>query len=299
MFSYMAYGLGIHSALPLPELVAQEVAADVVIRLGKVDRSLLETVDAIHAFWATAEEACHFFKGVGAFLVRGGREIIADLDLDADARPVRLSILGPALALVLHQRGRFVLHASAVAVFGSAVAFLGGHGWGKSTTAAALYTRGHDMMTDDATAVHMDTDGPKIIPSFPQFKLWPEAVVALGEVPEALPLLHPDLPKRAQRLTQGFVQTPLPLTRLYVLDEGPALESTPLQSQEALQELMHHWYGARFGRQLLQATGIAAHFRQCTRLASQVSIYRLQRPVCLAALPELARFVEEDLAYAI
>jgi len=43
--SYVAYGLGIHSVLPLPELVAKEVVVDVVVRLGKVACSLLEVVD--------------------------------------------------------------------------------------------------------------------------------------------------------------------------------------------------------------------------------------------------------------
>jgi ABC-type glutathione transport system ATPase component len=76
---------------------------------------------------------------VGAFLVRGGREIMIDAVPGVDARTLRLSLLGPALALVLHQRGRFVLHASTVAVAGSAIAFLGEKGWGKSTIAAALY----------------------------------------------------------------------------------------------------------------------------------------------------------------
>jgi len=38
MYSYIAYGLGIRSALPLPELTVGEAAQDVVLRLGKVDR---------------------------------------------------------------------------------------------------------------------------------------------------------------------------------------------------------------------------------------------------------------------
>src|SRR2546426_9378375 len=37
--------------------------------------------------------------------------------------------LGPVLAVLLHQRGRLVLHASGVALDGCAVAFLGGSGW--------------------------------------------------------------------------------------------------------------------------------------------------------------------------
>jgi hypothetical protein len=299
VFSYVAYGLGIHSVVPLPELIERDVPADVIVHLGQVDHAPLEAVDASHEFWATAGDACHFFRGVGAFLVRSGWEIIVDPVPDTDPRAVRLSILGPALALVLLQRGRLVLHASAVAVAGSVIAFLGGQGGGKSTTAAALNRRGHDLVTDDVLVIHMHQGSPLAVPSFPQFKLWPASVVALGDVPEAYPLLHPHFDKRARRVTQGFAPMSLPLAHLYVLDEGPTLQIAPLQPQEALRELLRHWYGARFGRQLLQARGVASHFLQCACLINHVRICRLQRPARLSALSELARFVEADLAHAL
>jgi hypothetical protein len=77
------------------------------------------------------------------------------------------------------------------------------------------------------------------------------------------------------------------------------VEIEPLQPQEALRELMRHWYGTRFGRQLLQVIGVTAYFLQCTSLANHISVSRLKRPLCLSALPKLARFVEEDLARAL
>ena len=298
MFSYVAYGLGIQSYLVLPELSLQEVAADVQVRLGAVDQNGLEVVDQDHCFRATGQEACHFFRGVGAFLARRGREVIVDPLPDADERVVRLSILGPAMALILHQRGRLILHASAVGIAGEAVAFLGGPGWGKSTTAAALYARGHDMLTDDVLAIDMESSGYPVIPSFPQFKLWPESATALGEQPETLPLLHPELSKRARRVTQRFADAPCPIASLYVLAEAPSLHMEPLQPQEALHVLMRHWYGARFGAGLLRTSDMAAHFRQCANLVHRVRVCRLARPSCLAALPELARFVEADLRHS-
>lgn len=296
MFSYLAYGLGISSTLPLPELLAREGAADVAIRLGKVDCSRLETVDGQHAFWATPMEACHLYKGTGAFLVRDGREIIVDPVPRADERVLRLSLLGPAMALILHQRGQFVLHASAIAIAGGALGFLGGNGSGKSTMAAALHTRGYDLLADDVTAMHLGSGFPTVSPSFPQLKLWPDSAVALGNVPEVMPQLHPDLEKRACYVTERFAPLSVPLKRLYVLAVGPTLEVVPLPPQEAVRELLHHWYGVRFSRRLLQVVDIEQHFLRCVSVANTVNIKRLQRPPSLEALPDLVRLIEEDCA---
>jgi hypothetical protein len=298
VFSYEAYGLGISSALPLPELAVKEVTTDVVVHFGKVDSGPLRAINASHAFWATSDEAYYVFERAGKFLVRSGYEILIDPLPDADERILRLSLLGPALGLILLQRGHCVLHASAVAVAGEAVAFLGGHGWGKSTLAAALHARGHDMITDDVTAICLDMDYPMVRPSFPQFKLWPESLRMLGESLDALPLLHPDFEKRVKHVLGGVAQTAQPLKCLYVLAKEPSVAITPLCPQEALLELMRHSYGTRFGPQFLQVIGIEAYFLQCTSLVKQIRICRLKRPPGFSALSEVARLVEEDLAHA-
>ena len=296
----MAYGLGLSSEIPLLELEACDAPVDITIRLGKVNLERLEAVDSGHRFWGSPDQACHFFERAGAFLARYGREIIVDPIPSADERALRLSLLGPALAIILMQRGRLVLHASAVAIGGYAIAFLGGHGWGKSTMAAALHQRRHDMVVDDVMAVYPEAAQVMAIPSFPQFKLWPQAVSSVSQTsPEALPLLLPYSEKRMLRITQGFAQAALPLKRLYVLAKRATLDIEPLSHREALTEVMRHAYGARFGKQFFQVTDIATHFLQCAHLANSISVCRLTRPSCLARLSDVAQMVETDLAHAL
>ncbi len=278
--------------MPLPELVSGEAAADVIIALGKVDRLPSEAVGAEGYSEATSEEAYFFWEEVGAFLVRSGREIIVEPAPGVEERVLRLFVLGPVLGVLLHQRGWLVLHASAVAIEGGAVAFLGGAGWGKSTTAAVLHARGHGILADDVTAVHLDTDRPMVSPGFPRLKLWPEAAVSVGDNPQALPRLHPELEKRARSVTRGFSSASLPLRRIYVLAEGESQRIEPLQPQEALVELVRHSYVSR----LRQAAEAPTHFLQCSSVVKTVPIHRLRRPKYLPALPDLARLVEEDLA---
>jgi hypothetical protein len=302
LFSYIAYGLGIRSALPLPELMAAESDPDVIVRLGKVNRlpSEVVTESSRFCFWATAEEAYFFWDNVGAFLVRGGCEIIIDPFPDVEERVLRFIILGWPLAVLLHQRGLLVLHASSVAVNGSAIAFLGGKGWGKSTTAAALHARGHGVVADDVVALDLSNPkSPVVFPSFPQIKLWPEAAASLGSVPDTLPRLHSRSEKRARYTTEGFSQNSLPLKRIYVLAKGTCQEIEPLLPQEAFMELVRQSYAVHLseatGVNFLESTGAtASHFRQCVSLTNCVPVCRLKRELSLPALPDLARLVEED-----
>jgi hypothetical protein len=123
---YHAYGLGIHSAVPLPELVAVgELEVDVVIQLGRIRSSPLATFGTGRNFHIAEGEAYLFWDQVGTFLVRSGREIIIEPSPGVEERLLRLPLLGTVFAILLYQRGALVLHSSAVSVNGVAIAFLG------------------------------------------------------------------------------------------------------------------------------------------------------------------------------
>jgi len=308
MYAHNAYGLSIHSAFPLPELMAIEKCldenadivraseADVVIRLGKVNSLSLEADQANGAgrhIHPTSEGVYLAWDDVGKFLVRDGREIVVDPLPGVEERVVRLFILGTTLAMLLHQRGDVVvLHASVAAISGQGAAFVGPKHAGKSTMVAALHAEGHTLVADDILVVDMSQDRPMALPGFPHLKLWPDSAASLGQIPDTLPRLRPELEKRGQRINSGFSSTPIPLQCIYVLSQGPEPEIEPLSPQQALIELMPHWYGARFGTELLQTLGLSTHLRQCASLANRVSVCHLRRPRALSTLPDVTRLVE-------
>jgi hypothetical protein len=300
MHSYAAYGLNIRSELRLPELTPRasmrgDASVDLSVRLGSVRRPASQVTASAASFWATADEACHAVEKVGAFLARRGREIVVDPVPDAEDRVLRLSILGPALGLVLYQRGLLVLHASVIARGDEAFAFLGNNGSGKSTIAAALHAKGYDLVADDIAAITIDRAGPSVLPGFSQVKLWPEAATLLGEAPECLPQLHPSFDKRGWRAARGFSLEPRRLERIYVLAAGPGPSIEQLQPREACLELMAHWYGHRFGAGLLQSDSAALHLGQCAEVAGHVLAHRLYRSGGSKTLVELADVVDEHL----
>ncbi|PZD73837.1 hypothetical protein C1752_01869 [Acaryochloris thomasi RCC1774] len=292
---YSAYGLTLQSDLHLPELAPGTGDADIVIRWGKLSAPSLVATNSECTCHIREQVAYLAWENAGTFRVKGGREIIVDPLPGADERVIRLYLLGAALGLLLHQRQLLVLHASTVAVNGVAIAFLGDSGQGKSTTAGAFQLRGHQVMTDDVTALRMDVP-PLVLPGYPQLKLWPESAECLGDKPEAMPRLHPQLEKRSHHYHDQFSLEPLPLQCIYLLGEGPTLELEVLTGQDALMELLPNWYCTRFGDAMLQATNHAAHFAHFTQLVKQVPICYLSRQYDLDAVSDIVDLVELHLA---
>ncbi|MCC6457193.1 MAG: serine kinase [Caldilineaceae bacterium] len=307
MYFYQAFGLSIHSELALPELTATtNAAADVVIRLGKINHPRPESEATTSYCHAIGAGALCSWNELGNFWVQDGREVIIDerslsSAAAADEELIRLLLLGPVTAILLYQRGFLSLHASAVAHHSAAVAFMGAKGEGKSTLAASLYAQGDCFLADDIVALGGSRVGEchkalTVLPGFPQFKLWPDAAAsALGDDPDRLPRLTSGYDKRARRIIDGFSQAPVPLKQLYVLGEGPVPAIKRLSVREGLIQVMSHSYMARFGRKFLHGSETIRHMRQCTKLVEQVPIYALERPSSLASVSEIAQLVHQQL----
>ena len=294
MYSYVAYGLRLRSALPLPELAEGEPAleADVSIRLGPVELGDTDSATDRPELRVSLDGTRFWLDGVGTYSVRDGREITIDPTPAGDVRLLRFNLLGLAMALLLHQRGMVALHASVVSVGDAAAAFLGHSHAGKSTTAAALHRRGHPMVTDDIAAIDVDDVETKVFPAFPVMRLWPESVQSVGLIPDALENIYDGSDKRSSPASHGFAKNPVPFRTIYVLDFGSQFKIEPIAPAAAVAELLRHSFVAG----ILKSTNTAAvHFHRCVKLAQSVRIVRLIRRRNIAELDHLAELIEEDL----
>lgn len=295
MHLYTAFGLGISSSLPLPELLPGSGGADVEIRRARGGRSLgaASSTDDDAATMVSPNEWRLFFGDVGEVTVRDGREIVVTARPRVDARTLRLAVLGPAFGVLLQQRGFLVLHASVVEIGGAAVAFLGDSGQGKSTLAAALHARGHPLVADDFAAVRLDGEGPAVHAGFPQFKLWPDAAKALGRDVRRLPRLDRGWTKRAARIAHGFSSLErLPLAGVVLLDVGDAVALAPVAPHDAFLALVRYTYGITW---LHDVSGLA-QFRDRREVAARVPVRRLTRPWQLGALDDVVTLIEREFA---
>ncbi len=294
MYSYFGYGLNIQSVLPLPELLpTNSPDADVVIRRGHVEYSGPKHESAREYCSMAPQEAFLYWEEYGTFLVSEGREIVIDPHDDIEDSILRLLLLGAGLAVLLHQRGLYVMHASAVGVENGAIAFLGPKGYGKSSMAAAFYANGHRLLADDLVAVDLsDPENPMVVPGFPQVKLWPEAAASvLEDNPEDLPMLASGYEKRGRLANEGFTSNPTRLRCMYMIGEDEELGLSRMSPQDAISDLIGNSYIARFGKNALHGTAAALHLRQSVNLVNQVPVFSLNRPDSLSTLPHVVKTV--------
>jgi hypothetical protein len=286
--NYAAYGLVIRSPIPLTEFVCGGSGeADVVVTLGE-DSGWISDVRGEHSFFCISrEEARFWFKDVGAFVVRGGSEIVMIPESGTDHSLLRLYVQGMMMALVLHQRGMCVLHASVIEVDGAALAILGPVGFGKSSIAAALYARGNRVLADDNAATDLGGASPMIRTAFPSLKLFPAIASALGFRNGALTALHASEAKIAGAVPKGFIERSLPLRGLYFLSRDCDAEITPLPPLKAAMELIRNSVPTRWG-----FPGDKQQLQECGLLANRVPSFKLRTFSDLASLPILAEMLE-------
>lgn len=166
-----AFGLTLAGTLPLEGVVAAAPSRRADVRLERtarraVDeawraatpRTLLEArlVDGSVGLSVAHDDALGFRVWAprhGAYLIAAdGRRVRAAPPTDPAWRWERL-VIAQVLPLCAVLRGKDVLHASAVAVRGRALAFLGASGAGKTTLASRLTAAGARLVTDDVLAV--------------------------------------------------------------------------------------------------------------------------------------------------
>ncbi|WP_036258222.1 serine kinase [Mesorhizobium sp. WSM3224] len=295
---YKAYGLIVSSEVTLPELEPTAPATpDLEIAVGPVDFPDAVAQDAT-AFRFEATRQYLSWQAVGAFMISGANRIDVDPAPGIDDPLLAFPLLGPVMALALHRRGLLVLHASAIAVGGKSVIFMGDKGAGKSTMAGAMIRAGHRLLTDDVVALDLsDPDRPMILPGFPQLKLAADAASVIRlEQAEVRPQVHPQIDKAQHRLRDGFATEAVPVSRIYVLERGGRAAISPLTGAAALPAIIKFSYITRFGRQALPGDFAAAHLRQCAQIAGRIGVSRLEVPAGLARIDEAVAAIETDLA---
>ncbi|MFI5072712.1 MAG: hypothetical protein ACHP8A_17670, partial [Terriglobales bacterium] len=208
-------------------------------------------------------------------------------------------LLGPVFGIVLRLRGVTCLHASAVALQGKAIAFMGPPGAGKSTTAALFARSGHAVLSDDIAALVERERSFCVLPAYPCLNLWSEMIEALGGSVGKPAAEWSAVDKVRVPLDSGdsrFEREALPLAAIYVLANRSAEPRAPLiellPPQRALMNLVANTYG----NAILDSTMRAQEFRVLGQIAGSVPIRSLIARDGTAQLTQLYDLICGDLA---
>ena len=296
MFSYLVSGLGVASELALPGLIASESGLpqgpDVTIRAGAVPAAL-EDAEASGPNWQlTRDRFLLEVPGVIRMLLTGGREILFEPEHGSSAHEAAIFISSTGFGILLHQRGRIVLHASAVRVRDSAVLFCGPSGAGKSTLAAALVGAGYDLVTDDFCGISVHADGaPWVEPDGRQLKLWQNAIDRLSLAERRAEPVRPAIEKYYVE-PRAATAAALPLSAIYVLRDARPPNAPGIARPNIVDGglmVRNNAYRPAMVRRMAQAD---LYFQAAATISQRAGVFTLARELNFNQMPVVTGWLE-------
>jgi hypothetical protein len=285
---YAIFGLEVASELPLPELRAVAASSKdphILISVGEIANA-----ERAPGLYKTAEGALLVVDKVARFAVRDGRHIVVEPHPGTPLANVRLFLLGSAMGMLIHQRGLLPLHGNAIEINGSAFAFVGHSGTGKSTLATWFHDQGFRILSDDVCVVRFDRAGnPMLSAGIPRLRLWREAIEASGRDTNDYDRSYAgghdydkfDVPVDAA----ATVERALPLGAVYSLRRGDGVSIDRLGPVDSAEVLFANTYR---GAYLDQTATNALHWQACLDLIRRVPVFNFVRTWGLKMLGEHA-----------
>lgn len=294
MHSYKAHGLNIKSEIKFPELMASNQNSNILIKYGNVNYSskkvLSQGVFRVASHYILTENSVYLkWNDIDICQISEGNKIIVNPKTDIEETFLRALILGPAIGILLHQRGRLVLHASAVKINDGAVAYMGHNGAGKSTTTFSFMNSGYPLVADDILSLEFRKGIPHVFPGLPRIKLWPESLEIMNNEVKCFPI-HSESQKRSCRVKNFFNRT-LPLKHIYIIENNEKTVLEPLSKQESLIELIRNSYCAN----IFQNSDQASNLGDYAKIVKNVSVKQLNIERDLDKVPEMVRIIEKDV----
>jgi hypothetical protein len=229
-----------------------------------------------------------FFRSEAGYLLRFPG--LADFEVTGDGAEVRCQpaqgisddsiehlFLNQVVPLAL-SRSRLILHAGAVAVDRTGLAFMGESGKGKSTLVASFAGAGFPVLTDEALCLVPGERSCLALPSHPSIRMWNDSQQAL--VPPGAACASPVGHTPKARLLAGdflpFCREAKALDRIYVLGDGTSrdVEIEQLSPSAALLALVRNSFVLEVDR----AQFLASHFDRLAELTSRIGFWRLDYP---------------------
>jgi hypothetical protein len=284
-YIYRAFGLRIRSDHRFDEFVSDEadpkhMEHDFRILVGGEcsDRTIPPT--ALELGW----------NGVGSFWVEADRIQIYAAN-GVPEKLINLPMHGPVFATALQMRGRFVLHAAAVAVGDTCVILAGHKRAGKSTLLAYFLTLGYQLIADDVVSMDIGENGSLCIyPSFPSLKVDPKVLewLDLSEFSRFDAPVH-DFPKAMISVSRSYAATHFQKCKLFILEQGHEVDLSRMSTAASLANCLEHCYKSNAIYSSGNRSVTRDQFSSAVRVVASAAVYKVSNPRRMADLKEILK----------
>lgn len=219
---YSAFGFLLESEISVPGLRPFDCDSepDVRVIFGTVPEEPESPFEKSFAHSFSSREAILRFDSDLMFYIRNGKTIIIQASDSVPEDKITSILLDFPFAVLLIQRGYFVLHGATVIVDGRAVSFLGRSGEGKSALAHELWRKGQTLIEDDLCAIKITDNGPVIFPGIYRLSVWRDTIEASGGLDKRYRHVRADMNKYFVDFSDSANTEPVPADRFYFISEG-------------------------------------------------------------------------------
>lgn len=309
MPTYVVAGTTLRTDLDLPELPTVDGPADParhwdLVAVGAVDPGPVELVfehERAGLPWRRVRAGDGTvvveFVGKACFVARtAARRVELVVEPGLAASTLRHLVIDQLVPHLLVVDGGAVLHASAVAVDGEAIAFLGPSGAGKSSLAGGFVQAGATLLADDYLLVREEGGRHLTTAAYPGLRLWGDSATHFAGSADGLPEVADHLDKRRWAV-DALAPSAVPLAAVLVLGHDPGLDEPTCQlgalpGRDAFRFLYQQAFRvARSGRERQEA-----ELDRFVRLVEAVPVLLLEHRRRYEDLPEVVATIREVLA---
>ncbi|MCX6276629.1 MAG: hypothetical protein NT004_00860 [Bacteroidetes bacterium] len=299
-YYYKAFGLVFKSCIEHPDFIAEAAISepDCLISFGSVPHKLNKP-DALGGVYQL--QGRQFFlriENVGRYLIENGDKITIERLPGATDREIIVFLWASAVAALLHQRGKLIVHGSSIMKGENAIIFSGPSGSGKSTIASIFATRkGAMIISDDISAISYDplSEVPFVLPGYPLMKLWRDSSDKLGLEWDDSRLIRDRVNKMMVNINDKFVNHSVPLRQFYLLsyiNKGPGA-IREVNGYKKLELLTGKIFRKNYLKK--QESGTIDIFTEASKILPKIRICTLQRLLGIGHLDETIEMIEQDL----
>ena len=199
--------------------------------------------------------------------------------------------------LLWNRQGKLIFHASCVNIAGSAYAFMGESGLGKSTLATAFAQQGYPFLCDDGLLIDATGSGYFAYPNDASIRLWHESGDALltSEHKCAAPISYTDKLRVLAASNLPHCDKPIPLRGVFFL-ERQEVENLSIRKLNGAEKHVN-WANSNFILDVWDKASTRPNFYKTAQLADQIPSYSLDYPRSFAQVEALVhalvKFIEK------